>query len=369
MSSKTSKLLLAGVLWHALSLLSSSYVEEEHQTWYFLTSTYFIVLLFDKTTVCCLTKKSEFSDYVETGSDQSERQKNKFSRKVMERGFLNHGNEDLKSQFHGTEKRSHNSATTDKHSLPTLQRIIKTLHCGNRDTSKIFAGHNSDPTTPNITLKELSSCAMVVLVLLASGRFSRAWNQTGIKWADRPDIGDWLVKPENRTWLSVLFLVSLLVIIIFRCNRHDSFSSLLLLIGAACAYGYRAVTASLVLPWIPNEPITKGINEARCAYCCVATMVIWSCVYYFKASHNLERKGDNFPKISGSLEILLSSLLLLEILLQRPHNVLLLAVFVIQEQLLSSFFWKRWAPKSVALKATHNFLLFVNACVCFSDGV
>ena len=62
---------------------------------------------------------------------------------------------------------------------------------------------------------DLSSC-LVVFVLLGLGRLSRAWNQTGIKWADRPDIGDWLVKPENKIILSITYFTSLLFIVGFR---------------------------------------------------------------------------------------------------------------------------------------------------------
>ena len=36
--------------------------------------------------------------------------------------------------------------------------------------------------------------ALAAVAPLALGRLLRAWNQTGIKWADRPDIGDWLVR-------------------------------------------------------------------------------------------------------------------------------------------------------------------------------
>jgi len=36
--------LCAAAVLHALSLLSSSFVEEEHQTWYFLTVTFWLVI-------------------------------------------------------------------------------------------------------------------------------------------------------------------------------------------------------------------------------------------------------------------------------------------------------------------------------------
>ena len=34
----------------------------------------------------------------------------------------------------------------------------------------------------------------VALVACVLSRLVRAWNQTGIKWADAPDVGDWFVR-------------------------------------------------------------------------------------------------------------------------------------------------------------------------------
>ena len=185
---------------------------------------------------------------------------------------------------------------------------------------------------------------LVVLVLLGLGRLSRGWNQTGIKWADRPDIGDWLVKPENKTALSICYFISLLVIVGFRYNHQNAVTSFVFIIGVANAYVYRTVTGSLQLPWIPNEPITKGIRAARFTYCCVVAMVMWNLFLLYKANRDSEKRR-NFLKyiceICGSLEGLLSGVLLLEILLQRPHNGTVLAVFVLQEHVLSKVFWKR----------------------------
>ena len=183
-----------------------------------------------------------------------------------------------------------------------------------------------------------------VLVLLGLARLSRAWNQTGIKWADRPDIGDWLVKPESRTMLSMSYFVSLLFIIVFRFSRQDILTSVVFIIGSAHAYLYRTVTGSLQLPWLPNEPITKGIREARFTYCCVATMVVWNVIRLCKTIRNKEKRmffQEYTGEVCGSLEGLMSGSLLLEVLLQRPHNAVLLAVFVVQERMLSEILWRR----------------------------
>lgn len=38
-------------------------------------------------------------------------------------------------------------------------------------------------------------------------RILRKWNQTGDKWASLPDVGDWLIQQEQKTYLSIVFLL------------------------------------------------------------------------------------------------------------------------------------------------------------------
>ena len=190
--------------------------------------------------------------------------------------------------------------------------------------------------------RDLSYC-LVIFVLLGLGRLSRAWNQTGIKWADRPDIGDWLVKPENKIILSITYFTSLVFIVGFRYGRHDILTSALFIVGCVSSYLYRAVTGNVQLPWLPKEPITKGIIEARVTYCCVTAMVLWNVILLFKANNSKKKRlfQEYICDVCEPLEGLLSSFLLLEILLQRPHNAAILAIFVLQESIFIQVLWKR----------------------------
>lgn len=313
--SSTCCILAIGVLLHALSLLSSSFVEEEHQTWYFFTSALFVTIFLEKSTLF-------------------RRGKNHKSQKCNSEKVFDHSNEVRNANFHNDHSYSKSSGTNVGGVLSEGENAVEDL------SRPVSARKKVEMTHQNGFLSYL----LAVLALLGSGRLSRGWNQTGIKWADRPDIGDWLVKPENRTVLSICYFISLIAIAGFRYNRQNAVTSFVFIIGAANVYVYRTVTGSLRLPWIPNEPVTKGIRAARFTYCCVVAMVMWNLFLLYKASRISERRR-NFQKyiceISGSLEGLLSGVLLLEILLQRPHNVTVLAVFVLQEHVLSKIFWKR----------------------------
>ena len=335
-------------------------MEEEHQTWYFFTCALFVMIFLENSALFNFGKSRNDSELPETIAMQAEISEDTRTRKHSEEKSFDQSNEvrnasvqkdhdnsetsGINVDGHSPKKQQDNTATNENHiSHQDLPRSAST-RVGSRENSSENLQLRWEAVQELTTKSSVLSNLLFFLLLLGLGRLSRSWNQTGIKWADRPDIGDWLVKPENRAFLSVCYLISLLVIVGFRYNRQNVLTSFVFIIGAANAYIYRTVTGSLQLPWIPNEPITKGIRVARFTYCCVATMVVWSLVLFYRASrHDAKRRSyqEFICKVCESLEGLLSAMLLLEILLQRPHNVTLLGVFVVQEHVLSNIFWKR----------------------------
>ena len=324
--------LITGVLLHTFSLLSSSFVEEEHQTWYFLTSTFFMTILFEKSVLFCKKNTRVSLELTAGNATQSESLDGENFGRDRKQKSLNH-----------SESLTHTGLGTD-------QVIFTNLKLGDLFSRKEFVNAETNRRENNCYSREaakaqcrdLSYC-LVVFVLLGLGRLSRAWNQTGIKWADRPDIGDWLVKPENKIILSITYFTSLMFIVGFRYGRYDILTSALFIVGCVSSYLYRAVTGNVQLPWLPNEPITKGIIEARVTYCCVIAMVLWNVILLFKANNSKKKRlfQEYICDVCEPLEGLLSSFLLLEILLQRPHNAAILAIFVLQESILSQVLWKR----------------------------
>ena len=312
----TGTLLCAGTAVHAASLLSSSFVEEEHQTWYFLTTAYFLVTAFD----AMRHKPREKSNKTRSGGSSKDS-----------------WNMDLKDK--STKQRN------------VLGRDRSKKHAFCHDNSKLGVAFDKPESgvtreqnqyAEQMEFSEVLPAFAVTVVLLLLGRLSRAWNQTGIKWADQPDIGDWLVKPEQKTTLSVLAVTSTLIIWIFRYQRHNLFTSAMLFIGSIGVYFYRSATGNLWLPWKSDTSITKGIYEARFVYFCVFASMAGNMVCFSKAC----MARDN-PQLADKkylcklVENFLTSLLLLETLLLRPHNITLLAIFVIQEHLISRYVWPR----------------------------
>ena len=327
--SSTAKLLITGTLLHTVSLLSSSFVEEEHQTWYYLTTAYFLI-------IPCYIFEGQKSDDASTKTTivqgaRNDRTEVKFEEKsVRQRG--------LQERHQPTG--------------PTVSRENKDFDIA----SEKFEGgavQAHEPDTREATLREKAASKVntreIVIswaassILLVLGRISRTWNQTGIKWADRADTGDWLLQPDNQKLLSLTVVISIVIIWLLRRGRHNPFSSLMFLVGGIGVHGYRSVTGALWSPW--EVASGKGISEARFVLACVAAVLLWSSVC-FCIAYAWETTSSRPAPVRryhfDFMENILSALLLLSVLLLRPHNIALLAVFVVQEHILSRYVWSRY---------------------------
>lgn len=162
------KFLVFGVLFHALSTSSSSFIEEEHQIWYYLNNTIWLILYAMET-----------------------------------RYFIN-------------VKLTNNKRESNSSSL--LQNQLK--------WALLFCGH-----------------------LIA-----RRLNQTGDKWLNTPDIGDWLQMEENRIWNSFFVCASLLFVYLTCMEFGSILTNVLTLTACMLIYYYRTLNGSVYFAGIkPSE--------------------------------------------------------------------------------------------------------------------
>ena len=351
----SSQLFIFGTFLHTFSLLSSSFVEEEHQTWYSLTTTYFIVSFVDKVRQSRNLHKQRMKpasqkEAIWIKSERTEKGcETRLSNALSDDSKIS--DEDIKesvnSSFPVSETRSNGGLKVgdDRTRTITQQQLASVSH---DDVGRnCYKGSGCGRIN---RLDFLQNCAATI-VLLVCVRLSRSFNQTGIKWANRPDVGDWLVKPENKTVLSLSLAVALILltgIISLRSPSRSSetFTSVIFFVGTIGVYIYRGVTGIVWLPWLHDKPITKGVSEARFVYFCVASLFFKNFVALWRVV-KLERgcETKNFSSfrdmVTQYLDGLLSSILLLQALLLRPHNVMLLVIFVIEEYCVTRYIWKR----------------------------
>lgn len=208
----------------------------------------------------------------------------------------------------------------------------------------------------------LCTCLMRVL---------RAWNQTGVEWINRTDIGDWFVRPENKSYLTALLVVSL-VIVYVTTVLHRRKQQPFMLASFLGVVLYRNATGAIVLPF-PVLSSPKGIVEAWFTYAAIIASLlatVFKCVRAIKASYFLPIQHPNFSQneearpdsSSGSdppppsvliivLEDFHTALLMLVTLILRPHNSAVVAILVLLQHYLDGFLlpWLQWKVWVVAL--------------------
>ena len=158
-----SLILIIGTVLHTLSLLSSSFVEEEHQTWYFYSAGVHVVILkiLLGKVMMNWTLKSRIDQHSTSGTYDEIVLKN-----------------ESEYEKYSSEKCMINGDFSE----------IKFLHTKNYNKSRLREEDRKEGNAP-----AFRHVAMVVIVLLLC-RVMRTWNQTGNKWLNVPDTGDWLMR-------------------------------------------------------------------------------------------------------------------------------------------------------------------------------
>ncbi|XP_031566161.1 GPI ethanolamine phosphate transferase 2-like [Actinia tenebrosa] len=345
-SSPTRSLLVIGSILHVISLLSSSFVEEEHQTWYFLATTYF-VLKFSNAFIkyLCYKKKAGLrTDHLYMSKNRDEISKDLFE---------NTSNITLDS---------HNISEGHKEAHGNLQSKEKSTENLGREESKKL------PEESGVDIFSSFFLPVLFLVLI---RVCRKMNQTGMKWADQPDIGDWLVVPDNRLILSLVTVISLSVIVFYSFKNSSVLNSVIQVFGFMFVYKYRAVTGIVTSPWSKGHRITLGVTEARMAYLSSFALLFISFVklmqgYQYAKMSALQRKFSEYKSfLEQAAQAFFMGLLVVEALLLRTHNIVLLAVFVLQEWSLERHFFSGISAHSWT---THLVYFWLGQVAYFAQG-
>ncbi|XP_013405157.1 GPI ethanolamine phosphate transferase 2 [Lingula anatina] len=310
------KCFLLGNVLHTISLLSSSFVEEEHQTWYFFTMTVHMAV----TGLAIWSYKDQLEDENKISDAVSTTLKDAFN--------TDQTNCRKPDQKHAEQ--SGNCFRTVVHPSSELHEVSPSneLHRNTSSVSNENTGNSRRKASSRVNLWTVFG----MLIVLMLCRLLRSWNQTGIKWADQTDIGDWLVSPENKLALSVIVVVSLAVITFLLMSlTDDQFLKIMVFIAAVGIFTFKAANGGLVLPGIYSE-VTKGVLEARVVYAVVALSLLYTA---HKTVRNLKLQPYNtqtFLQLTKSLLVLWT---LTITLLMRPHNIPLVAQILLQQVLIS----------------------------------
>ena len=172
-------------------------MEEEHQTWYFFTSALFVMIFLEKITLFRRRNNYKDSERPEILSRRVKISEHKKTSKCSSEKVIDYRNEVRNANFHNDHSYSKSTGINVDGVLPESENAFVDLSrpesAGEKTEQENIANlrlrweervNEQEMTLQNGFLWHL----LVVLVLLGLGRLSRAWNQTGIKWANRPDV-------------------------------------------------------------------------------------------------------------------------------------------------------------------------------------
>ncbi|XP_055838757.1 GPI ethanolamine phosphate transferase 2 isoform X2 [Episyrphus balteatus] len=148
--------------------------------------------------------------------------------------------------------------------------------------------------------------------------FIRRLNQTGDKWMRIPDIGDWFAVSDNKIYLSLFLVVSLLLIIYQLKQYNTPLQMVACIITCVSIYSYRGIIDAVVF----FHP--KHFNPF------LVLPFYWTSVIYILASSYLpvifgSTKDNNLDnsRLCKLLGTNLTVFTLISALLHKPHNVFL----------------------------------------------
>lgn len=148
------------------------------------------------------------------------------------------------------------------------------------------------------------------LTFFLSHIFARKLNQTGDKWINLPDFGDYLVKEEN-TLLLTFFVIFGLVTVFYslKDERWSTWMSLSISLCLTSIYAYRGTTGVVVFPL-----------DTRYSDVCLALFWIGVCLILFSSVTN---------RATTRIETLITLTVLVSSLIHKPHNIVLNGLCVV----------------------------------------
>uniref|UniRef100_H2XP51 GPI ethanolamine phosphate transferase 2 C-terminal domain-containing protein n=1 Tax=Ciona intestinalis TaxID=7719 RepID=H2XP51_CIOIN len=259
--------LVGGFTLHIITLSGSSFVEEEHQIWNFLTASLSLGLL-----VAVLRAT--------------------FPRKVQQ----SHSSLRLRKEV--------TIEVPQWKVVPVADSDNSQPHSGDGE-SEIYKDHHK-VINPSYYKAVAMSCVFVM-----SHRVLRSWNQSGVKHAEDPDIGDWFNLPENKIYLSLLSVVSLSLLFFLLevlTTTRDCLRSILSMVAFIMVYLYRVCTGVMKFKFKnDSEDPNIGLFESRIVFLILGILIL-KIIFH---------KEDSVMKMCDCVQ---SSVVIMSSLLVRPHN-------------------------------------------------
>uniref|UniRef100_A0A0A9XX54 GPI ethanolamine phosphate transferase 2 n=2 Tax=Lygus hesperus TaxID=30085 RepID=A0A0A9XX54_LYGHE len=181
-----------------------------------------------------------------------------------------------------------------------------------------------------------------LLPLLFLQRLLRNLNQTGDKWANLPDLGDWFSLPENKLYITYFYFIGLVfgMFANWKCSwQNDTIiTSEVILIIAQGVTTYLYNTAIGRVSVFYDYDKSSGLWEVQCFWILTAIRTFMAVIQF----RRVKTYTTNVPTSIRILSIMIQLHLSVIGLLMKPHNVIIGPSMVLFSYVLGSKVKEQW---------------------------
>lgn len=201
------------------------------------------------------------------------------------------------------------------------------------------------------SIEKCHNCVLSFLLLIVTHVICRRLNQTGDKWSHLRDIGDFFAEEENKNFLTLLVVPSMILIC---CSLHSLgglLTNILTFTALLLVFFYRSSMGQLL---VFNKVFSSPRMPVLLFWLNVVEIILIEFLPFFYRA--LIQRTVNRIELGRFMGSLVTVFTVVSVLLHKPHNVVLVPVCVLTCRWIKGKVFAIWSgatERTIFILATH----------------